>query len=153
MKLYFWQFWTFSQFKNLFFAIFEIAKKWTLVKKFFRDIDLFDFTFFLAWTFLDVMAHCAYSFDDCGWIVRIKFQKLKLHFLLFEVSLTSIKLLINACGLEGVYLKDFKKPLRKFNHHATKGVQTKELNIATWFQSLRSSLNVEFDDDYVFLKP
>ena len=33
VKLHFWQFWTLSQFKNLFLAIFEIAKKWNLVKK------------------------------------------------------------------------------------------------------------------------
>ena len=29
-------------------ALFEIAKKWTLVKKFFREIDLFDFMVFFG---------------------------------------------------------------------------------------------------------
>ena len=33
VKLHFWQFWTFFQFKNWFLAIFEIAKKWILVQK------------------------------------------------------------------------------------------------------------------------
>ena len=27
-------------------------------KKFFREIDLFDFTSFFAWTFLNFLAHC-----------------------------------------------------------------------------------------------
>ena len=31
--------------------IFEIAKKWNLVKKFFREIDLFDFTSFFGLDF------------------------------------------------------------------------------------------------------
>ena len=38
----------FSQFKN-----------WFLVKIKFREIDLFDFTSFLAWNFLNFPAHCA----------------------------------------------------------------------------------------------
>ena len=46
-------FWTFSQFKNWFLAIFEIAKKWNLVKYFVKLIYLIPrvFLFFLAWTF------------------------------------------------------------------------------------------------------
>ena len=49
VKLHFWQF---SQFKNWFLAIFEIAKKMEFAQKKFREIDWFDFTSFFAWTFL-----------------------------------------------------------------------------------------------------
>ena len=28
------------------------------IKKFFREIDLFDFTSFLVWTFFNFLAHC-----------------------------------------------------------------------------------------------
>ena len=44
VKLNFWQFQTFSQFKNWFLPILEIAKKNHFGKKNFREIDLFDFT-------------------------------------------------------------------------------------------------------------
>ena len=44
MKLHFWQFF---QFKNLFLAIFEIAKNGIWSKKIICEIDLFDFTSFL----------------------------------------------------------------------------------------------------------
>ena len=40
-----------------FLAIFEIAKNGFWSKKFFREIDLFDFTSFLAWTFLNFPAY------------------------------------------------------------------------------------------------
>ena len=57
MKFYFGFFLTFSQFKNSFLSIFEIAKKWHSVKKiFFREIDLFDFTGFF-WPGLFLMGH------------------------------------------------------------------------------------------------
>ena len=39
-------------------SIFEIAKKWNLDKKIIREMDLFNFTSFLAWTFLNFLAHC-----------------------------------------------------------------------------------------------
>ena len=43
----------------MFLAIFEIAKKWNFVKTIIYEIDLvFDFTSFLAWTFLYFLAHC-----------------------------------------------------------------------------------------------
>ena len=59
MKLHIWQFQTFSQFKNWFLAIFEIATNGVRSKKIFGEIDLFDFTsFFFAWTFLNFLAHC-----------------------------------------------------------------------------------------------
>ena len=42
-----------------FLAIFEIAKNGFWSKIFFREIDLFDFTSFFAWTFLNFLAHWA----------------------------------------------------------------------------------------------
>ena len=51
-------FWQFSQFKNGFLAIFEMAKNGIWSKKIIHEIDLFDFTSFLAWTFLNFLAHC-----------------------------------------------------------------------------------------------
>ena len=41
----------FFQFKNRFFAIFEIAKNGIWSKKIFVKLNLFDFKIFLAWTF------------------------------------------------------------------------------------------------------
>ena len=41
----------------MFLAIFEIAKNGIFPKKN-CEIDLFDFTSFLAWTFLSFLAHC-----------------------------------------------------------------------------------------------
>ena len=38
-------------------AIFETTKKWNLVKKIIREIDLFDFTSFFGWTFFNFLAH------------------------------------------------------------------------------------------------
>ena len=43
------------------FGRFCNCKKWNLVKKN-REIDLFDFTSFLAWTFLNFPAHCVLIF-------------------------------------------------------------------------------------------
>ena len=36
-----------------------LVQNWIFVKKFFREIDLFDITTFLAWTFLLFLALCA----------------------------------------------------------------------------------------------
>ena len=44
--------------QKLIFGHFWICKKWNLVKKIIREIDWFDFTSFLAWTFLNFLAHC-----------------------------------------------------------------------------------------------
>ena len=35
------------------------------IQKFFREIDLFDFTSFLPWTFLIFLAHCGYIGTLC----------------------------------------------------------------------------------------
>ena len=52
MKLHFWQFLTFSQFKNWFLVIFKMAKNGFWSKYFFvKLIDLIPWVF-LAWTFL-----------------------------------------------------------------------------------------------------
>ena len=59
MKFHFWQFQTFSLFKNWFLAIFEIAKNGIWSKKFFREIDLFDFMSFSGLDFFNFLAHCA----------------------------------------------------------------------------------------------
>jgi len=72
VKLHFWQFYTFFQFKNRLLAIFEIAKKWrNLVKIKFRETDLFGFTSFLVLDFFfnflahhRVMIHVNYCQSD-----------------------------------------------------------------------------------------
>ena len=51
MKLNFWQFETFSQFKNWYLAIFEIEKNGIWSKNFFREIDFFDFMIFFGLDF------------------------------------------------------------------------------------------------------
>ena len=43
--------------QKLIFGHFWNCKKWNLVKKNIREIDLFDFMSFLAWTFLNFLAH------------------------------------------------------------------------------------------------
>ena len=45
-------------FKNLFLAIFEIAKNGIWSKKFFVKLILFDFTSFFGWTFFNFLAYC-----------------------------------------------------------------------------------------------
>ena len=47
-----------SRFKYWFLAILEIVKN-GIWPKFFRELDLFDVTSFLARTFLNFLAHCA----------------------------------------------------------------------------------------------
>ena len=66
MKLHFWQFWTFSKFKNWFLAIFGIARKWILAQKifswnwfiWFREFFVLDFSKFfgLLW-FMPIQFH------------------------------------------------------------------------------------------------
>ena len=59
MNLYFWQFLTFSLFKNWFLAIFEIAKNGIWLRKIsIKLIYLISQVFFLAGTFLNILAHC-----------------------------------------------------------------------------------------------
>ena len=53
-------------------SIFEIAKNVFLVK-FFREIDLFDFTSFFAWNFLNFLARCVYT------LFSFQFNNLKLQ--------------------------------------------------------------------------
>ena len=64
------------QLKNRFLAIFEIAKSGIWSKKFFREIDLFNF---LAWTFLNFVVHTTIGFQ----FSRKKFLT-KFHFLPFR---------------------------------------------------------------------
>ena len=44
--------------QKLIFGHFWNCKKWNSAKKKNHEIDLFDFTCFLAWTFLNFLAHC-----------------------------------------------------------------------------------------------
>ena len=44
--------------QKLIFSHFEIAKNGIWPNKKFREIDLFDFTSFLVWTFLNFLSHC-----------------------------------------------------------------------------------------------
>ena len=46
------------------FVHFWNCKKWNLIKIKFREIDLFDFTSFLAWTFLNILTHCVLKFSQ-----------------------------------------------------------------------------------------
>ena len=55
--------------QKLIFVHFRNCKKWNLVKKIFREIDLFDFTSFLAWTF--------FKFSGLLTPVRLKAENLK----------------------------------------------------------------------------
>ena len=73
VKLHFWQFYNFSQFKNWFLAIFEIAKNGII----FREIDLFDFTIFFG---LDL-------FKFSGPLCWGKILLYAFHFLAFQKTL------------------------------------------------------------------
>ena len=55
----------FSQYKNWYLTIFEITKMEFWQKNFFGEIDLFDFTSFFAWTFLNFLAR--YAMVDLHW--------------------------------------------------------------------------------------
>ena len=50
--------------QKLIFSHFWNCKKWNLVEKIIRGIDLFDFTSFLAWILLNFLAHCARVGDN-----------------------------------------------------------------------------------------
>ena len=56
------------------FGHFWNGKKWNLTKKIICEIDLFDFASFLAWTFLNFLAHYVFSWK------KNFFENLVLHF-------------------------------------------------------------------------
>ena len=61
MKCIFGSFNLFPSSKIDFWPFLKLQKDWILVKIIFREIHLFDFTrFFLAWTFLNFLAHYVY---------------------------------------------------------------------------------------------
>ena len=58
-EIAFWQFQSFSQFKNWFLAIFEMAKNGIWSKKFFVKLFYLISRVFMAWTFSNFLAYCA----------------------------------------------------------------------------------------------
>ena len=56
VKLHFWQFFKLFPSSKLIFGHFWNCKKWNLVKNI-REIELFDFTSFLGWTFSNFLSH------------------------------------------------------------------------------------------------
>ena len=58
--------------KLIFSHFCNCKKKMNLVKKIIREIDLFDFMSFLAWTFLNFLARCALNYQPQASYVQSK---------------------------------------------------------------------------------
>ena len=59
--------------QKLIFGRFYNGKKWILIKKI-REIDLFDSTSFLAWTFFNFLAHCGLSEENSIFFLKEQMQ-------------------------------------------------------------------------------
>ena len=80
----------------------KIAKKWNLVQKEFREIDLFDFTsFFWAYTFLTFLAHC--GAEDLNMKIKSVSRQLKILNVLPYLDLIHIVVESGTTRLTGIY--------------------------------------------------